>query len=276
MLWAGRDYTRAGAYLQQALEIARGLDDASALAQSLNRVGNWHGTLERPLESAELHRQALSLFESSGDEAGIASTLDLLGMANLIRGDYHTSTDYYRRAIAYFERLNDQAGLASSLATLPIRGGCYHGDCSPPVDALDVAALEGYRAIEIARRIGWRSGESFALWDLAKAVGPAGHYREALALAQQSLDIVNDIDHLQWRTATEFVFGSIYLDLLAVTPALERLERAHQLAAESGSLFWQKHTAAGLARALIAAGDLGLACGEAGGQAAGAGSAIRR
>ena len=41
-LWQSRDLERAGQYYQHALELARNLGDSVILAQSLNRVGNWH------------------------------------------------------------------------------------------------------------------------------------------------------------------------------------------------------------------------------------------
>ena len=47
-LWASRDYTRTGDYLEQALALARAMGDPATLAHSLNRVGNWHINLEQP------------------------------------------------------------------------------------------------------------------------------------------------------------------------------------------------------------------------------------
>ncbi|HEY6041995.1 MAG TPA: AAA family ATPase, partial [Anaerolineae bacterium] len=45
-LWASRDYARTGDYFQQALELARGINDPTLLAHSLNRIGNWHSNLD--------------------------------------------------------------------------------------------------------------------------------------------------------------------------------------------------------------------------------------
>ena len=48
MLWAARDYTRAGEFRREALDVSRLLGDESLIARSLNRVGNWHVNLEEP------------------------------------------------------------------------------------------------------------------------------------------------------------------------------------------------------------------------------------
>ena len=74
-LWASRDYLKAGALFQHALEIVPHLDDPRSAAHTLNRVGNWHMNVEQPFEAIRYHNEALRLFESLGDKHGIASTL---------------------------------------------------------------------------------------------------------------------------------------------------------------------------------------------------------
>ena len=58
-----------------------GVQPEPVRAHSLNQVGNWHVTSERPREGLHLHREALAIFEARNDQAGLAATLDLLGMA---------------------------------------------------------------------------------------------------------------------------------------------------------------------------------------------------
>src|SRR5690606_35698323 len=42
LLWASRDYSRSEPCYRQALEIAREMGDQTAIAHSLNRLGNWY------------------------------------------------------------------------------------------------------------------------------------------------------------------------------------------------------------------------------------------
>ena len=56
MLWAARDYARAGDYRREALDVSRALGDDSLVARSLNRVGNWHVNLEEPRRRAAAPR----------------------------------------------------------------------------------------------------------------------------------------------------------------------------------------------------------------------------
>ncbi len=49
-LWAARDYAQVGGHYAHALALARELDDPAALADSLNRLGNWSVNTGRPWE----------------------------------------------------------------------------------------------------------------------------------------------------------------------------------------------------------------------------------
>ena len=80
-LWAGRDYAQAGDYYQQALALARTMDDPATVAHSLNRLGNWYLNAEQPHEALRCHQEALATFQDC--TIGMARpTLDLLGMAS--------------------------------------------------------------------------------------------------------------------------------------------------------------------------------------------------
>jgi predicted ATPase len=76
MAWASREYARSGNYFQEALELARKLDDPATLAHSLNRMANWLTNMERAVESITLHKEALLIFQQINDQQGMAITLD--------------------------------------------------------------------------------------------------------------------------------------------------------------------------------------------------------
>ena len=91
----GRDALtpRPGDYYQQALALARTMDDPATLAHSLNRLGNWYLNFEQPHEALRCHQEALATFQALSDQRGKASTLDLLGMASLLSGDLTAKRD---------------------------------------------------------------------------------------------------------------------------------------------------------------------------------------
>jgi tetratricopeptide (TPR) repeat protein/DNA-binding CsgD family transcriptional regulator len=255
MLWSGRDYQRAGEYYSKALLLARQEDNPTMLAYSLNRVGNLHLNTERPAEALQYHREALQILERLGDRPGMAGTLDLLGMTNYLSGDLFAGTLYYRDATALFDELDNRPGLTSSLATLMMRGPTYQTDTMVTMGNLLEAARDGERALEIARQIGQRSGEAYALVFLGFCLGPGGEYARALETAGSGLAIAKEIDHLQWLTAAHCALGAIYVDLLLAEEARSHLEQALSLARGIGSLHWVRCASAYLARACILDGD---------------------
>jgi DNA-binding CsgD family transcriptional regulator/tetratricopeptide (TPR) repeat protein len=257
MLWAGRDYAEAGVWYERALALARTLDEPPLLAHSLNRVGNWHLNRERPLEAERLHREALAIFRQGEDRAGTAETLDLLGMAYLLRGDLFLQTAYHQEALVLFRALDDRPGLASCLAILTARSGTYHIDLAiPAVPRLADAQHEALEGLQIARDIGWRASEVFALLVLSTSLGPQGEYARALDLARRGHAIAEEIEHRQWSTLSHLALGALSLDLLALPDARTHLERARALAQEGDSPQWLGCAVGLLARALIHQGDL--------------------
>jgi tetratricopeptide (TPR) repeat protein len=127
-LWAGRDYSQTGTYYQQALELARRIDDPLTLAHTLNHLGNWHLNVEQPHEALCCHQEALATFQALSNRRGKASTLDFLGMASLLSGDLMQSAVYNQQAIVLFRELDDRQRLISSLVTLMLCGGHYRND----------------------------------------------------------------------------------------------------------------------------------------------------
>ncbi|HEU0003153.1 MAG TPA: AAA family ATPase [Ktedonobacteraceae bacterium] len=239
-LWAGRDYAQAETWFRQALTLAQALDDPVLHARSLNRIGNWHLNVGQPQEALGYHREALTIFQQLHDSGGIAETLDLLGMTSYLGGDLIGGTSYYQQAVALFDELGNREGLTSSLATLTMRAPTYHTDTLIAVASLAEVLPDAERAVKVAREIGLRSAESYALFQLGLCLGSQGEYTRALTACQQSLHIAEEIEHRQWQTAAHAMLGGVYTGMLAHQEASEHFEQALVLAQETHSLFWTR------------------------------------
>lgn len=259
MLWASRDYAKAGEHYQKALHLAQALGDETLLAHSLNRVGNWRLNTEQPEEALHCHTEALRILEEAGDKASLAGTLDLLGMAWLLASDAVKSKSHYERAIALFEELDDRQGLVSSLTTMAVCGGVYHTNTIVPAVTLPASTSLAERALGLARDIGWRSGESYALWNLGMCLGAQGEYGRALGCAQSGYDMAAEIAHRQWMSAAFLCLGALHLDLFALPEARQHFEQALTLAEQTGSLHWTRTATGFLVSTCIQQKDLALA-----------------
>jgi DNA-binding CsgD family transcriptional regulator len=256
-LWAGRNYAQTGDYYQQALALARTMDDPAALAHSLNRLGNWHLNVEQPHEALHCHQEALATFHALSDMRGKASTLDLLGMASLLSGDLVQSAAYYEQAIALLRELDERERLPNSLATLMLCGGNYQTETLVPAAGGFAESLQqGELALKIAGEIGQRSDEAYTLIHMAMCLGPRGEYARALEVAQRGLAIAEEIEHRQWMTAGHRALGALYLDLLALSEAQQHLEQALALAQEIGSRYWTRIVSGFLALVSLAQHDV--------------------
>ena len=258
-LWAGRDYTQAETWFRQALVLSQSLNDPTFHARSLNRIGNWYLNVEQPQEALRYHQEALRIFRELQDEPGTAETLDLLGMTSYLGGDLVQGTAYYQSAIALFERSGNRSGLASSLATTTLRGTTFQTDTMVSAASLTEASQDAERALRIAREIGQRSAETYALFQLGLGLGSQGEYGLAFSAAQQSLSIAEEIEHRQWQTAVHTVLGGIYSGILAFPEAHEHFEQALFLARQSSSLFWTRLATGYLSSVTIAQHDLAQA-----------------
>jgi len=260
-LWARRDYKRAGEWFQRAVELAQHLADAKLQAHTLNYMGKRYAYIAQPLEALRCHQEALSLFQQLNDQRGIAETLDFLGFLSYLSGDLIQGNAYYEQAVALFHELDDHQRLASSPVILMLcRGTNYQNETLIPAAAsLAESLCHGESALQIAREIGQRSLEAYALIYMGCCLGPHGEYARALESLQTGLAILEELDHRQWMIEANWILGALYLDLLVPTKAQGHLERALALAHETSSSSWIRMATALLASVYIQQHDLAQA-----------------
>lgn len=260
LLWAARDYARAGEYRRAALAVSRELGDEKLIARSLNRVGNWHVNLDEARTGLPFHEEALSLLERLGDTSGIAETVDLIAMAHHVSGDQRAAAAYYERSVELFTKADDRRGLANALGLLALCGPSIHSSATTPSDsAMALDELRAPRSVRLAREIGWRAGESFVQFLIADCAAWRGEYDRAIPMAREALQQATELEHLQWIAGTRRLLGVIALDVLAPDLARTHLEAAHAIAQQLGSRVWIRWTAAPLAVARSRTSDLASA-----------------
>lgn len=166
------EYPHVVDYAQQALTIARQIDDQPLLAQALRVCGdaaNIQGNLE---EAQRYYEQGLVLYQAIGDQKGMAILFEMLGVLALSRRESAAAQNYLEQSLVFYRITGYQAGLASclnNLGYLAIRSGDY----SAARDHLE-------QSLALQRMLGNKEGISSALSNL----GTAAYYQGAYALAQ--------------------------------------------------------------------------------------------
>jgi DNA-binding CsgD family transcriptional regulator len=256
-LWASRDYAEAGEWFEQALEVARQVDDTPLLARALNRRGNLLVNIGRTAEGPALHRQALTLLEAAGDRTGIAETVDLLGMASGLHGDVVEAVEWLARAAENFGELGDRVGQVSSLATSVSFGGPLHAETSAAaLRSLGQIRADASTALRLAQQSGSLAWEAYVRLALGHALNGFGELGEALEHGRAGQQIASEIEHQQWQTGALNVLGEAYVFALAAEPAIDVLEEALGSALQLRSCHWTGMSATFLALACLQVGDL--------------------
>lgn len=115
-------------YAQQALLMARQIDDTALIARSLNLCANAmrrRGNLE---ETQQYYLQSLALYQAMGDRRGMAEQFNDLGVLAIHRRNNAAAQEYMEQCLALCQENNDQEGMAtclSNLGFLAIRHGNY-------------------------------------------------------------------------------------------------------------------------------------------------------
>jgi DNA-binding CsgD family transcriptional regulator len=256
ILWAARDYQRAGEFFRRALEQAEALDDTGLRARSLNRVGNWFANTGQTAEAIQLHHQALAICEAAGDQPGAAQTLDLLGVTSGMHGDGIAAIRYCDRAITRLRALGDVPGLISSLTTRAAFSNPRHLQQSycalrTPTECKEDVA----EALQLAHQIGSLPAQAYATFTACSAAFSAGRFGEGLALGREAVRLAEEAGHPQWLAGAHNHLAYGYVTALAPGQAAGQAAQGLAAAHSIGSAWWIGHGTVLLAWAQLLAGE---------------------
>ncbi len=229
-LWAGRDYGQTRLCFERALELARATGDHGRLAQSLNRMGNWHLNNGQLRQAWRYHEQALAMFQALDDPAGLAQTYDLLGLTAASLGEIVAADHYYQEALRLFHQLGDRRGEAASLMGLAETRPNVLTEYNVPVGTVQDGIAYAQQSLALARQIGWRAGEAYALLGLGVLWTSAGDFGQGLAALEAAIRLAREIEHHQWLANGLSQLSIAYLELWALRPAHAAVDEALRLA----------------------------------------------
>ena len=106
-------------------------------------------------------------------------------------------------------------------------------------------------ALELARQVGWASGEAFAEWDISLGLAQCGLFGDALAHANAMFRIATEIEDPQRISGAYYALGYSYLLMLQADLAIQNLELGLTVAKEFGSSWMIGNTTTELASAYL-------------------------
>jgi non-specific serine/threonine protein kinase len=169
---------------------------------------------------AEGHRRTAELLDRAGEEVSHlrADALRVCASATYISGRYEEGVGYIEQSLELYRKLGDDRGIG-------------HMECRLAVELARVgdtghARELVMRALDSARRTGYRRGEAQGLSILAGLEFRAGNSDEAMELLQQGAAVAEEIGFTWWQSGSLAALGKRALEL-------ERLDDAERWAREA-------------------------------------------
>jgi CHAT domain-containing protein/uncharacterized protein HemY len=180
------------AYLEQALALARRLENRLGEANTLLDLGKACSMANQNDKAVSYYDQALAMYRELKDRGREGWALFSLGNSWLRLSQFERSISYYEQALAVYRELKDRDGEGPAVQNL---GTAYAG-----LSQYEKAIFYWEQALEISRevnnRIGRiplaarnRSGEGIALATLGEAYLWLSQYEKAISYFEQALAI---------------------------------------------------------------------------------------
>lgn len=203
------DYPRAIEAYERALVVKRKMGSPRRMASTLNNLAVVYFSTGQSEKALSTMMQAIAFWEESGDRAGLANSIASLARMKHEAGDTAAAIAAFEKSIPILQEVRNRAGEGTALATW----------ASIDLDSGQAeAALEKLsRALTLAREAADRRNEARVLYLRAKALDKAGQLAEAIASAEASIALVENMREAMSRREFRDSYLSIvrsYYDLL--------------------------------------------------------------
>lgn len=244
-------------------ELARGTDDPQLLAPTLNLIGNRMMHANQPAAARRDHLEALALFEALGDHHSQAATLNLISLTHYLEGNPAAAGACLEAGLRLLDTQDDPALRSELLRFVGLGGGSLiFGLAVPQTVDPDATLRAGRRAVDLARRVRWRTGETIALMYHVDALAARGEYGRALPLAAELATVAADFDHRGWAGSERIVLGLLSADLCDEAQSRAHFQQGLATIRAVGLEYLTLRSVAAYATALADAGLLDEAAAE--------------
>jgi predicted ATPase len=181
------DSVWAAKFMEESLEIARGLGSKRDVAISLNALGV---TLRNKGDASSARsrlEECIAIWKELGDPVAVARSLSNLAGAVKMLGDYELARDMYEESRSIFRELGDHAGAAWMLD--------YQGDLARDQGHMDVARTLYQESLSLFRELGDRWGIAGCLADLGNLSRDEQDFEAARLMYTESILTFQALEH---------------------------------------------------------------------------------
>ncbi len=191
--------------LTEALRIREALGDTELISRNHYQLANIHLAQGQLTEAIAHYKQCLELFDERGDQEALALAYNNLAVAQMHRGDYRSSTRNFERARDLYTEIGESRRYAWTLGNLGLLCS-YRGEAEESQRLL----LECLRRLEL---VGDGAGQAIFMNNLGLVYRIAGKYEQAVDWARRSMQLVDELGHVEGATQPRI---NLALSLLAL------------------------------------------------------------
>ncbi len=113
-----KDFKKALALIQQAIDTARATNDTLPLADVTNSLGNIYKDMALFSQATDAYFEALKLWETRGDSSGISIAFGSIGLVYYFQKDWQKALEYCFKKVPVAEARNDLWELSKTYNTI--------------------------------------------------------------------------------------------------------------------------------------------------------------
>jgi CHAT domain-containing protein/tetratricopeptide (TPR) repeat protein len=215
------DRAKALQYLEQSLELYRGINDQPNAAFVLNNLGAVHQEMGEPDQALDYYMQSLPGIRAVGDKYREAALVHNLGWCYQTLGEFKKATDFYREALPLWRTAGNAFGEAQTVNNLGLTY-YYLGDLDRSMEYFE-------RSLELRRAFKDGHGEAQTLGNLARVQFELGNWSRSEEFFRQSLTVARQQED---RT----IQSSALIGLAMLAPALTTLDQGLDYAKQALAL----------------------------------------
>lgn len=213
-------------YYRQALAIHEQVSDRLRMASTYNNIAIALVNLSDYPAALEYHEKAYTIFQQLGDKGRMGNSLNNRGVIYLYLADYNQALKYHLQALSIFEQLNNDQSKANTLTNI----GLVYDHLSDFRKAVEYQN----RALELNRSSGNRHGVAGSLGNLGNVYHNMGENDEALKYYLEALEISRALGDRRGIASNYANIGIVYSSIADYPKAFGYLQQSIVLNRQSG------------------------------------------
>ena len=182
------EYAQALEYQIHALHWYQTSDDATGLAQTLNRIGLIYKDQGAFDQALVYHEQALTTIQTNANSMGVAHTMTNIGLIHWHRGDYAQSLAWYETALQISRDVGDKIQISRIFTNM----GLTYWHKGEPDQALHYYG----QALATEQQLGNRANTARILGNVGMIYVDTHQYTVALSYLDQALALDRELENL--------------------------------------------------------------------------------